>query len=207
MTGTERKTAREQQEHTTTGETTMSAKAETATGQTPADLDRRRFLTAGGAAIAAMTVSGTAVFHTTESWALEAKALKPETVRSLVKMARDIFPHDRISDRFYAVACKSYDEKAVTDVKMKTLVEDGVAALDKAAVAKHGVPYAAVGWERDRVNLLRGVQDGPFFKKVRGDLVVSLYNQKEVWPLFGYEGESAAKGGYIARGFNDIAWL
>jgi hypothetical protein len=185
----------------------MSAKAEAATGLPSAELDRRRFLTAGGAAIAAMTISGTAVFHTTESWALEAKALKPETVRSLVKMGRDVFPHDRISDRFYAVAVKAYDEKAATDAKVKALVEDGIAALDKAAMAKHGVPYAAVGWERDRVNLLRGVQDGPFFKKVRGDLVVTLYNQKEVWPLFGYEGESAAKGGYIARGFDDIKWL
>lgn len=185
----------------------MSAKAEAGPGKAASGVDRRRFLQGSGAAVAAMTIAGSAVFHTSEAWALDAKALKPETVRSLVRIARDIFPHDRISDRFYAVAVKSYDEKAVGDAKMKSLVEGGVAALDKAAIAKHGVPYAAVGWERDRVNLLRGIQDGPFFKKVRGDLVVALYNQKEVWPLFGYEGESATKGGYIARGFNDIAWL
>ena len=36
---------------------------------------------------------------------------------------------------------------------------------------------------------------------------VSLYNNKEVWPKFGYEGASADKGGYINRGFNDIDWL
>ena len=42
---------------------------------------------------------------------------------------------------------------------------------------------------------------------VRGDLVVSFYNQKELWPHFGYEGESYSKGGYIARGFDDIEWL
>ena len=46
-----------------------------------------------------------------------------------------------------------------------------------------------------------------FFQKVRGDLVVSLYNQKEVWPKFGYEGSSAEHGGYIKRGFADIDWL
>ncbi len=102
---------------------------------------------------------------------------------------------------------KSYDDKAATDSKLKSLVETGVAELNRLAKEKHRVPYAAVGWERDRVNLLRAIQSGPFFKKVRGDLVVSLYNQKEVWPLFGYEGSSAEKGGYIARGFNDIAWL
>ncbi|TIM17407.1 MAG: gluconate 2-dehydrogenase subunit 3 family protein, partial [Mesorhizobium sp.] len=47
----------------------------------------------------------------------------------------------------------------------------------------------------------------PFFQAIRGGLVVSLYNQKEVWPIFGYEGESYSKGGYIARGFDDIEWL
>jgi hypothetical protein len=36
---------------------------------------------------------------------------------------------------------------------------------------------------------------------------VSLYNQKEVWPKFGYEGSSAEHGGYIKRGFADIDWL
>jgi hypothetical protein len=42
---------------------------------------------------------------------------------------------------------------------------------------------------------------------VRGNLVTGIYNNKEVWPLFGYEGESASKGGYIHRGFDDVAWL
>jgi hypothetical protein len=42
---------------------------------------------------------------------------------------------------------------------------------------------------------------------VQGDLVVGLYNNQEVWPKFGYEGESASKGGYMNRGFNDIDWL
>ena len=34
-----------------------------------------------------------------------------------------------------------------------------------------------------------------------------LYNQQELWPIFGYEGESFSKGGYINRGFDDIDWL
>jgi hypothetical protein len=28
-----------------------------------------------------------------------------------------------------------------------------------------------------------------------------------VWPIFGYEGESYSKGGYIKRGFDDIDWI
>ena len=46
-----------------------------------------------------------------------------------------------------------------------------------------------------------------FVQKVRGGLMTGLYNNKEVWPVFGYEGESASKGGYIDRGFNDLDWL
>jgi hypothetical protein len=64
-----------------------------------------------------------------------------------------------------------------------------------------------VPWEADRVVVLRGVEQTPFFKKVRSDLVVSLYNQEAIWPKFGYEGSSADKGGYIHRGFDDIDWL
>ncbi len=46
-----------------------------------------------------------------------------------------------------------------------------------------------------------------FSRRLRGDLIVSLYNNKEVWPKFGYEGSSAEHGGYINRGFADIDWL
>ena len=60
---------------------------------------------------------------------------------------------------------------------------------------------------RQHVALLRTIDSGPFFQKVRGDLVTGIYNNPEVWPLFGYEGESYSKGGYIERGFDDIEWL
>jgi hypothetical protein len=87
------------------------------------------------------------------------------------------------------------------------MIEKGVATLDDLARGKHGTGYADVGWEAERVALLRQIETSPFFQTVRGGLVVSLYNQKEVWPAFGYEGESASKGGYVRRGFDDIAWL
>jgi hypothetical protein len=64
-----------------------------------------------------------------------------------------------------------------------------------------------VPWEIERVVLLQQIEQTPFFQKVRGDLIVSLYNQKELWPRFGYEGSSAEYGGYIKRGFADIDWL
>src|SRR5258708_15983297 len=67
--------------------------------------------------------------------------------------------------------------------------------------------YVQVPWEADRIVLLQGIEQTDFFRKVRSDLVVSLYNQEELWPKFGYEGSSAEHGGYIKRRFNDIDWL
>lgn len=167
---------------------------------------RRALLTGIGAA-GALLVSGAAVMNPREAWGLEVTALKPETMRTLIVMARDVYPHDRIPDRFYAIAMKPYEADAAKDPALKALVEDGVVTLDTLAKAKHGVAYADLGWEDQRVAILREIEDGAFFQKVRGGLVVSLYNQEEVWPIFGYEGSSADKGGYIDRGFNDIAWL
>ena len=54
---------------------------------------------------------------------------------------------------------------------------------------------------------MKKTESSCFFQTVRSGLVTGFYNQKEVWPLFGYEGESFSKGGYIDRGFDDIAWL
>ena len=174
------------------------------TDKTP-KLSRRAFIVATGAA--AITITGGAIINPTESWGLEVMSLEPETMRTLIQMARDIYPHDRLASRFYAVALKGHDDAAGKDAAHKKLIEDGVARLDRAAKAKHGAGYADLGWEADRVELLRGIEDKPFFQAIRGGLVTGLYNNPEAWPLFGYEGESASKGGYIARGFADIDWL
>ena len=84
------------------------------------------------------------------------------------------------------------------------MLEDGVADLDSRA-GDGG--YLGMGWEKDRVAILQDIEGDGFFQAIRGSLVVGLYNQKAVWPLFGYEGASAHKGGYIDRGFDDIDWV
>jgi hypothetical protein len=168
-------------------------------------LSRRFFLqrSAGGfAAAVAVTTTG-ALLNATEAWALDVKNLKPETMRTLILVARDIYPHDRIADAYYAIAMKPYDEKAA-DPATKAQIEAFVAALDGAA-GPGG--YVGRGWEADRVALLKDQSANPMFEAIRSGLVVSLYNQQEVWPIFGYEGESFSKGGYIERGFSDITWL
>jgi hypothetical protein len=165
-------------------------------------LTRRALLSHAAIATATLMTGTGFVASRDAAWALEVTTLKPETMATLIVMARDVYPHDRLGDQFYAVAMKGYDtpEEAAG-------IEAGIAALDAAAQGAGYASYAAVPWEADRVAILRGMEGSPFFQKIRGGMVTGLYNQKEVWPLFGYEGESFSKGGYIDRGFDDIAWL
>ncbi len=55
--------------------------------------------------------------------------------------------------------------------------------------------------------MLLTMADSPFFKKIQGTAVVSLYNNDLAWRHFGYEGPSFPHGGYINRGFDDLSWL
>lgn len=170
-------------------------------------MTRRELLASGVAAGAALVVGGGFVASSTEAWAMEVKALKPETMATLVQMARDIYPHDRVPDKHYAAAVKAHDDKAAEDADFAAMIEGGVAGLDTMAAGQGHGSYLGTGWEIDRVAMLRQIEGSPFFQAIRGGLVVGLYNQKEVWPIFGYEGESFSKGGYLEHGFDDIAWL
>jgi hypothetical protein len=165
-------------------------------------LSRRQLLAGSVAAGTAFVVGAGFVAAPTAAWAMEVAHLKPATMATLIQMARDIYPHDHVADEYYAAAVKGYDTAEAAPA-----IEAGIAALDAAARGKGHPSYLGTGWERDRVDILRGMEESAFFQTVRGGLVTGLYNQKAVWPLFGYEGESYSKGGYIDRGFNDINWI
>jgi hypothetical protein len=169
--------------------------------------NRRVFLQGAATAVPVAAVATSTGLGISDAWADDATALTPATLKTLVKVARDIYPHDILVDSYYITAVKPWDGKAAKDPAVKAMIEGAVSRLDQAARERHKVPYAEVQWENDRVVLLQGIEQSDFFQKIRGDLVVSLYNQKELWPKFGYEGSSAEHGGYIKRGFADIDWL
>lgn len=168
----------------------------------PRGLTRRQLL-ARSTTVGAVFVLGTSFLAAPNAaWAVETTALTPETFATLVQMARDIYPHDKIGDEFYVLAVKGYDTADTAEA-----IEAGIAALNAAARGKGHASYLDTGWERDRVEILRGMEESAFFQQIRGGLVTGLYNQKAVWPIFGYEGASYEFGGYIDRGFDDINWL
>ncbi|MEY8802097.1 Twin-arginine translocation pathway signal [Leisingera sp. XS_AS12] len=168
----------------------------------PRGLTRRQLLSRASAAGAAFVAGAGFIAAPDAAWAYQTAHIEPAAFATLVQMARDIYPHDRIADEHYVTAVKGYDTLEAAPAIMA-----GIAALDAAARGKGFASYLATGWERDRADILRGMEDSAFFQQIRGGLVTGLYNQKAVWPLFGYEGESFSKGGYLERGFDDINWL
>ena len=168
----------------------------------PKGLTRRQLLSRASAAGASFVVGASFIAAKDAAWATELGAIAPDTFASLVQMARDIYPHDKVPDENYVLAVKGYDTADSAD-----MIGQGIAALNARAQELKGANYLDLGWERDRVDVLRSMEGDGFFQTVRGGLVTGLYNQKAVWPIFGYEGSSFEFGGYIDRGFNDINWL
>jgi hypothetical protein len=168
---------------------------------------RRIFLQGAATAVPVAAIAASTGIGIEDAWANEATTLTPATLKTLVKVARDIYPHDFLVDSYYITAIKPWDGKAAKDPAVKAMIENGVQRLDQDAKDRHKADYVQIPWEADRIALLQGIEQTDFFKSVRSDLVVSLYNQEELWPKFGYEGSSAEHGGYINRGFADIDWL
>jgi hypothetical protein len=114
-------------------------------------IDRRNFLKTAGAVPPAMAVAATTGLSIDGAWADNAQALKPDTMKTLAQLARDIYPHDHLADRYYIAAVTPWDAMATSDAKLKALMEEGIAFLNQSAHAAYKVPYRAVAWEEQRV--------------------------------------------------------
>jgi hypothetical protein len=168
-------------------------------------LNRRDFFRRTGSAAALATVATPLLSR--EALGKTLKTAPPAAAQTLFKMARDLYPHDRLADSFYEEAVATIEGGLAADPSKTSLLADGVKALDAAAIKLKGRPYNSIAEESDRVAVLKTLEGTAFFTTMQGGMVTALYNQKAVWPKFGYEGSSAEKGGYLHRGFNDIDWL
>ncbi len=157
-------------------------------------LSRRRFLSLTGQSALAFSLAQLFPVRLLADEAL------PELPAGLLRMGRDVFPHDFIDDAHYA---RPLAELVKEQPK---LVADGLDDLDRRALKAHDRPFETLD-EAQRVALLTEVERTPFFKAVRSNLMFGLYDNKALFPLFGYEGSSWEYGGYVNRGFNDLNWL
>ncbi|MGS0742614.1 gluconate 2-dehydrogenase subunit 3 family protein [Glaciimonas sp. GG7] len=173
---------------------------------TPEQPKRRKFLKiASAGSIAGATGGIPSLFVSNQAVAEE--LLGAASFATLTKIARDIFPHDQFDDGLYVKAVAIYGDQIKEDPALRKLLIDGIAAADQASMQQFGKPYIQIPDEKNRLVILTAMEKTPFFAKIRGDLVVSLYNQPTVWGKLGYQGSSAELGGYINRGFNDQNWM
>src|SRR5258708_39677322 len=91
-------------------------------------LTRRRFLqtTSVTAAGLGARATGQGLIDPRGAWAMSLTTLSPETAKTLVQAARDIYPHDRLGEAFYAKAIEPY-HAAARDAALKDLLTDGAA--------------------------------------------------------------------------------
>ena len=162
------------------------------------DFLKRSALATAGTAVAASSVSVVA-FAAGEA----ATQLFTDTERAtLLKMAREIYPHDKLNDSYYAKVVDVLAADAAKDPDEAKLLKDGIANLNQVA----GGNFATQSSE-NQVEALKKIETTPFFQKVRSTETVALYNNPEVWKVFAYPGASFPIGGYIHHGFNDLKWL
>ena len=165
-------------------------------------LDRRGFLkTSGGMIFGTLAASSgaLALLAPSRTWALELETMDAETGAAVLRVTRYIFPHDTLDDAVYALVVKDLDAEGAETVELLTT---GVASLNEAA----GGTWMDLPPEQQS-ELVAAMETTPFFQKIRGKSVVSLYNNELAFAHFGYPGESFSKGGYLHRGFDDLSWL
>ncbi|SIP97432.1 twin-arginine translocation signal domain-containing protein [Marinobacterium stanieri] len=167
-------------------------------------LSRRRFLSFSGTAMVGLGAISAGLLPAA-SWA--ASLVGEHASQTLLRMARDIYPHDSLDDKYYAQVLQPLARSARNDEQLKAMLTEGVDELDRRARAMKSRPYIELTEEADRVEILRAIEDRPFFQRLKGDLMMGLYNNPELWPTFGYGGSAWEKGGYLYRGYNQIDWL
>ncbi|WP_104401554.1 twin-arginine translocation signal domain-containing protein [Vibrio penaeicida] len=162
------------------------------------NLSRRKFLKLSSVSAAtALTLSLSGYSLAGQKWQMKVSKLNTEEANLLLALCRRIYPHPHLADFFYGACVESLDGQLSGDSLAS--FKQGLSTLNKSGFSTMSVTA------QDAV--LNKLSSEPFFQTVRGNMVVSLYNNPQIWAKFGYEGPSFSKGGYLHRGFDDIDWL
>jgi len=155
-------------------------------------------------------VGGAGILSSAGLFAADSKAAEKigeESNRTLLRIARDIYPHDSLEDKYYRQVMVPLAKRAETDPKLMELLTVGVEALNQESNARYGTTYLNTEAEEERVVVLKALELSVFFQKIKGDLMMGIYNNPEIWEKFGFGGSSWEYGGYINRGYDDIDWV
>lgn len=142
-------------------------------------------------------------------FAVQAATFDDAAKLQLLRIARDIYPHETLLDNApYQAVIDGILTEAGKDDKVAKLVSDGLADVNKRAQDVYKANYVDVKEPMKREGLLRQIEFTDFFQKIRGGLLFGLYNNKALYPKFGYDGSSWEHGGWVKDpSFGKIDWL
>ncbi len=120
----------------------------------------------------------------------------------LTAVLQQLFPHPKIGVIHYREVAQAIEAVSQDDSALRGLIVEGGRQLD----AETGIPWLDAS-ESEQLEVLERLGATPFFQAIRSMGSFLFYNNPSVWPYFGYEGSSFEHGGYINRGFDDLAWL
>lgn len=161
---------------------------------------RRDFLRRGGAMVVATSWFGTLPGHI--ALAAQPTSLGDEERRTLLVMARTLYPHKNLPDAAYAIVVQQIEGQITIEPTSKKMIKSGLAKLNRMSNGN----FAALDEGRRRSILLKEAGT-PFFETVRKKCITALYDNPLAFAVFEYPGSSWEHGGYINRGFQDLDWL
>jgi hypothetical protein len=121
---------------------------------------------------------------------------------TLVAATRTLYPHDGLPERVYRRVVLALDGMAGNAPATAQMIAELADLVDSAMPLR----FRELS-ESYRVAVLKGIEATPAFRLVQRSTVRFLYDDREVWEAFGYEGASVHLGGYVQRGFDDLDWL
>jgi len=133
---------------------------------------------------------------------LNATELTDEARSILIRVIRVAFPHPSFPDAPYERTADTILKEAENSTWFRVALTQGLLTLSHLA----GGDFRELG-DEDATRVLRRIESTEFFGFIRRTTVLNLYDNADVWEVLGYEGPSFDKGGYIDRGFADLAWL
>ena len=165
------------------------------------EINRRSLL----ASTALLAIASATVVGPVGAWAVA--GFTADQRLALIRMSRDIYPHDGfLSDEPYIKVVDGVLAEAKTNPATRKLVMGGLDDLAAHANEIYGKDYVAISDAFKREGLLRSIEHTDFFQRFRGELLMGIYNNKSLWPKFGYDGSSWENGGFMDS-FDKIDWL
>lgn len=162
---------------------------------------RRRFLITIIAFSGFVPQATPSILGIAKAFAQAGARLDAVTRRSMIRMARLLYPHAAIPDSIYMEAL----DQALSSISANPTFADTLRAAERALNAQQA------NWidrdEASQIAAMKAIERTDAFVAIQLAVQVNFYNHPAVWRHIGYEGPSSEKGGYIGRGAGVVDWL